>query len=60
MVALLKFKNSKIASSYNLLLIEDAAEALGSILDNNLAGTFSDAATFSFLEIRLLLQVKAV
>ena len=41
-------KIQKIASLYNLLLIEDAAEALGSILDNNLAGTFSDAATFSF------------
>lgn len=41
-------KIKQIADTFNLLLVEDAAEALGSSLDNNLAGTFGDAATFSF------------
>lgn len=37
-----------IAQRHNLLLIEDAAEALGSSLRGQHSGTFGDAATFSF------------
>jgi perosamine synthetase len=38
----------KIAERHNLLLIEDAAEALGSSLDRKPAGRFGNAAAFSF------------
>ena len=39
---------SKIAKAYNLLVIEDCAESLGSKFDNQIVGTFGDASTFSF------------
>ena len=38
----------KIAKKYNLVVIEDAAEALGSFLKNKHAGTFGLAGCFSF------------
>lgn len=38
----------KIANEHNLLVVEDAAEALGSYYDGKRVGTFGDAATFSF------------
>jgi perosamine synthetase len=38
----------EIALEYNLLVIEDCAEALGSRWNGKLVGTFGDAATFSF------------
>ena len=37
-----------IAKKYNLLVIEDCAEALGSKFNNKPVGVFGDAATFSF------------
>jgi len=39
---------SAIAKKHNLLLIEDAAEAIGSIYKGKPAGSMSDASTFSF------------
>ncbi len=38
----------EIAKNYNLKIIEDCAEALGSYYENNPVGTFADVATFSF------------
>ncbi len=38
----------KIAKKYNLWLIEDCCDALGSEYQNRLVGTFGDIATFSF------------
>jgi len=38
----------KIADRHNLLLIEDSAEALGSSIDGKMAGSFGNAAAFSF------------
>jgi perosamine synthetase len=38
----------KIAEKYNLFIIEDCAEAIGSYYNNKHAGNFSDIATFSF------------
>ena len=38
----------KICSSYNIRVIEDAAEALGSKYENNFIGTFGDINAFSF------------
>lgn len=37
-----------IANKHNLLIIEDAAEALGSLCKGQPVGTFGDVATFSF------------
>jgi len=37
-----------IATKFNLLIIEDNAEGLGTTLNGQLTGTFGDAATFSF------------
>ena len=39
---------SAIAKKHNLLVIEDAAEAIGSIYKGKPAGSMSDASTFSF------------
>jgi perosamine synthetase len=38
----------KISKEYNIPLVEDAAEALGSVLNNRKAGTFGVGSTFSF------------
>jgi len=38
----------EIARKHNLFLIEDACDALGSMYDGKLVGTFGDLATFSF------------
>ena len=39
---------TRIVKRYNLWLIEDCADALGSKYDGKLVGTFGDLATFSF------------
>lgn len=44
----------KIAKAHGLLLIEDAAEALGSQLGNRHAGTIGDAGTYSFFANKLI------
>lgn len=41
-------KVMKIAKKYNLWVIEDCCDALGSGYNNQLVGTFGDIATFSF------------
>jgi dTDP-4-amino-4,6-dideoxygalactose transaminase len=41
-----------LAKEYGLFLIEDAAQALGSTYNGRQAGTFGDAATFSFHETK--------
>ncbi len=41
-------KIQKICNEYNITLIEDAAESLGSYYKDNHLGTFSKLATFSF------------
>ena len=38
----------KIAIKYNLKIVEDCAQALGSKIQNKLAGSYSDVAAFSF------------
>jgi len=38
----------KLAKKHNLLVIEDAAQALGAKIDNKMAGTFGDFGVFSF------------
>jgi len=42
----------KIAKEHNLLLIEDAAHALGSSINNKKIGSFSDMTIFSFHAIK--------
>jgi dTDP-4-amino-4,6-dideoxygalactose transaminase len=44
----------RIAEKYQLLIIEDAAQALGSRFKNQPAGTFGDAAAFSFFPAKVL------
>lgn len=46
-----------VAKQHKLLLIEDCAHALGSQSDNNLLGTFGDAAFFSFGRDKILSSV---
>jgi perosamine synthetase len=41
-------KIMELAKKYNLLVIEDTAQALGSRIDNQMAGTFGDFGVFSF------------
>jgi len=38
----------RIAKKYNLFLMEDSCDALGSTFENNFVGTFGDVATLSF------------
>ncbi len=38
----------KISKKYNLYLIEDCAEAIGTLFNNQFVGTFGDVATYSF------------
>jgi len=42
------YKLKKLCQKYNLYLIEDSAEAFGSIYKNRYLGSFGDVATFSF------------
>lgn len=44
----------KIADDYNLLLIEDAAESLGSKIKNKNVGTFGHSAMFSFCQNKVI------
>lgn len=42
------FAINKLAKKYNLYVVEDAAEAFGSYIEGQHAGTFGDIGTFSF------------
>jgi len=44
----------KIAVDNNLLFIEDAAESLGSKMNNEMVGSFGDAAMFSFCQNKVI------
>jgi perosamine synthetase len=44
----------EICEDHNLLLIEDAAHAQGSLLDNKSAGSFGDAGCFSFYPTKVM------
>jgi dTDP-4-amino-4,6-dideoxygalactose transaminase len=44
----------KIAKDNTLAVVEDAAQALGSKFNNQCAGTFGDAASFSFFPAKVL------
>ena len=44
----------EICDDHNLFLIEDAAHALGSTLDGEQAGTFGNAASFSFYPTKVI------
>lgn len=44
----------KLAKEYNLILIEDAAESLGAILEGRKVGSFGDAAMFSFCQNKVI------
>jgi dTDP-4-amino-4,6-dideoxygalactose transaminase len=44
----------KIATKYNLIIIEDSAQALGSKFKGKFAGTFGKAGTFSFYPAKVL------
>jgi len=44
----------EIARDHNLILIEDAAEALGAHRGNRKVGSFGDAAVFSFCQNKLV------
>jgi len=47
-------KLRKIADENNLLLIEDAAESIGSHINGKKVGTFGDSAIFSFCQNKVL------
>ncbi len=44
----------EIAEDYNLLLIEDAAESIGSKIGNELVGTFGNSAMFSLCQNKII------
>jgi perosamine synthetase len=44
----------RLAQEHNLLLVEDAAEALGSTADGQKAGSFGDVAVFSFCQNKVI------
>ena len=44
----------EIAEDHNLLLIEDAAESLGTKINDNKVGTFGDSAMFSFCQNKVI------
>lgn len=44
----------EIAEDYNLLLIEDAAESLGSKINKKMIGTFGKSAIFSFCQNKII------
>jgi dTDP-4-amino-4,6-dideoxygalactose transaminase len=43
-----------LAEDHNILLIEDAAESLGSKINNNMVGTIGQAAMFSFCQNKVI------
>ena len=45
---------SEIAEDHNLLLIEDAAESLGSKIKDKIVGTFGHSAMFSFCQNKII------
>lgn len=45
-----------IATKHNLIVVEDAAQALGSYYNGKSAGSFGDAATFSFHETKNIIS----
>ena len=45
---------AKIAKKYNLKVLDDAAQALGSNIDGKMIGSFGDAATTSFFPAKPL------
>ena len=45
---------STLAKKYNLLIVEDCAESIGAKVGKKFAGTFGDAATFSFFANKLI------
>ena len=49
-----------IAKEFNLVLIEDAAESLGSFYNNKHTGTFGLAEPLVLMAIKLLLLVEGV
>jgi len=44
----------EIADDHNLLLIEDAAESLGSKINNKMVGTFGSSSMFSFCQNKVI------
>ena len=44
----------KVAQDYNLILIEDAAEALGASVNGRKAGTFGDSSILSFCQNKVI------
>jgi len=44
----------EITEDYNILLIEDAAESLGSKIDGDMVGTFGHSAMFSFCQNKVI------
>jgi len=44
----------EIAEDHNLILIEDAAESIGSKIGKELVGTFGDSAMFSFCQNKII------
>lgn len=44
----------EIAEDYHLFLIEDAAESLGSNIDNKMVGTFGQSAIFSYCQNKII------
>ena len=53
-------KIKKITEKYNLYLIEDCCDALGSKYMNRHVGTFGDIGTLSFIQLTTLLWVREV
>lgn len=47
-------KLRKLSDENDILLIEDAAESLGSKMDNQMTGSFGDAAMFSFCQNKII------
>lgn len=44
----------EIADDYNLILIEDAAESFGAMVDDRRVGSFGDSAMFSFCQNKII------
>lgn len=50
----------RIADKYNLWLIEDCCDALGTTYEGQMVGTFGDIGTVSFIRLTISQWVKAV